>query len=51
MDSDPKYLERRESRIVNIFHRFTLRYPELLSFLAGWSAYPIGLALLSLLGR
>jgi hypothetical protein len=44
-------LERRSDGLANLVHRFTLKYPELLSFLAGWSAYPIGIALLSLLGR
>jgi hypothetical protein len=51
MDDQKHYLERRAYGPANLVHRFTLKYPELLSFLAGWSAYPIGIALLSLLGR
>jgi hypothetical protein len=46
-----KKLERRKAGFVNLCNRFALEYHEGLSFLAGWTAYPIGAALLALLGR
>ena len=51
MDRDPKYLNNRRSEsFKNFVYRFAFEYDEALSFIAGWSAYPIGAALLSLLG-
>jgi hypothetical protein len=35
---------------MNLVERFALEYHELLAFLGGLTAYPIGLALLSILG-
>lgn len=51
MDDQTKFeFERRKKGFWNLILRFSLEYHEALSFLAGWSAYPIGVALLSLLG-
>ncbi len=43
--------ERRKRGFVNMVQRWAVQYHEAVAFLAGWSAYPIGLALLSLLGQ
>lgn len=48
MDFRPQ-IERRRKTFLGLVLRFSLQYAELLSFLAGWSAYPIGTALLALL--
>lgn len=40
--------ERRRKTFSSLILRFTLQYPELLGFVAGWSAYPIGTAMLAL---
>jgi hypothetical protein len=42
--------ERRRRNMKNLINRFALDYHNLLGFVAGWSAYPILLALGSLLG-
>lgn len=49
MDHDPFDIEQRRAGFVNLVHRFSIEYQEALAFLAGWSAYPIGQALLVLL--
>lgn len=41
---------RRRDSFLNLVHRFTVKYSDALGFIAGWTAYPIGVALLSLLG-
>jgi hypothetical protein len=51
MDDHRKPLDRRAEGFKNLCFRFFLEYTEAISFIAGWSAYPIGLALLALLGR
>jgi hypothetical protein len=40
-------LKRRKFN--DLLEGFFVRYPEAIGFLAGWTAYPIGLALLALL--
>jgi len=51
MDRDQKYLnERRNESFRNVVARFAIEYNEAVSFIAGWSAYPIGATLLYLLG-
>lgn len=42
--------DRRRRGFVNLCHRFALEYHEALAFIGGWSSYPIGAALLALLG-
>ena len=51
MDRDSKHLDRRSHSFKNELERFAIKYNSILAFLAGWTAYPIGAALLSLLGR
>jgi hypothetical protein len=41
---------RRRAGIVNIAERFAIQYHEALAFVAGLAAYPVGMALLSILG-
>lgn len=43
--------ERRKRGFINLIHRWAIEYHEAAAFLAGWSAYPIGQALLLLLGN
>ncbi len=50
MELRPK-LDRRRKTFGGLILRFSLKYSELLGFLAGWSAYPIGTALLALLAN
>lgn len=42
--------ERRRRGFLNLCNRFMLEYHEALAFIGGWSTYPIGAALLALLG-
>jgi hypothetical protein len=42
--------DRRRAGLVHLVERFTLEYAEALAFLGGLTAYPIGLAILSILG-
>jgi hypothetical protein len=52
MDGNPKSLiERRSLAFRNLVFRFFVKYNEAVAFIAGWSAYPIGMALLALLGK
>ena len=46
-----KEVERRTQGFKNLVTRFLIEYADALAFLAGWSAYPIGIAMLALLGR
>lgn len=50
-DDERVLIERRAEGFKNLVLRFTIKYHEGLAFLAGWTAYPIGAALLALLGR
>lgn len=43
-------MERRSQAFSNLVRRFIVRYHEAAGFLAGLSAYPVGVAILSLLG-
>ena len=47
---DRQELNRRRGGFVRLVERYSLEYHELLAFLGGLTAYPIGLALLSILG-
>lgn len=50
MDLERMNMDRRRDSFLNLVHRFTVKYSDALGFIAGWTAYPIGVALLSLLG-
>lgn len=41
--------ERRNRTFTGLIYRFSVEYSEALAFIAGWSAYPIGQALLLLM--
>jgi len=45
-----EHSNRRRNGFLNLVNRFLVSYPELLGFIAGWSSYPIGSAMLALLG-
>ena len=53
MDRNPynQNFEQRKDGFLNLIHRFSLKYQIILAFLAGWTAIPIGTALLALLAR
>lgn len=42
--------ERRSNSFQNLIFRFLVKYQEAVAFIAGWTAYPIGAALMALLG-
>jgi len=51
MDNGQRWeMERRAQGFANLIHRFFVRYHEGLAFLGGLTAYPVGVALLYLLG-
>ncbi len=50
MEFENLNFDRRRNTFLNMVNRFCIRHADALAFIAGWTAYPIGVALLALLG-